>query len=94
MSINSDEFFNEPKAEVEADLLILPSLPEVALKIRDVVEDENTTIDEIVDILSQDGAMTARLLKVVNTPLYPSRMPIDDLHLAVRRLGMRLGVTW
>ncbi len=90
MSINSDEFFNELKAEVEADLLILPSLPEVALKIRDVVEDENTTIDEIVDILSQDGAMTARLLKVVNSPLYPSRMPVDDLHLAVRRLGMRL----
>ncbi len=90
MNISPEEFFNELKAEVEADKLVLPSLPEVALKIRDVVEDENTTIDEIVDILSQDGAMTARLLKVVNSPLYPSRMPIDDLHLAVTRLGMRL----
>lgn len=90
MSITPDEFFNELKADVEADQLVLPSLPEVALKIRDVVEDENTTIEEIVGILSQDGAMTARLLKVVNSPLYPSRMPIDDLHLAVTRLGMRL----
>ena len=90
MSISPEEFFNELKAEVEADRLVLPSLPEVALKIRDVVENENTTIEEIVNILSQDGAMTARLLKVVNSPLYPSRMPIDDIHLAVTRLGMRL----
>ena len=90
MSKTPDDFFNELKAEVEADRLVLPSLPEVALKIRDVVEDEDTTIDEIVDILSQDGAMTARLLKVVNSPLYPSSVPIDDVHLAVTRLGMRL----
>ena len=90
MSITPEVFFNELKVEVEADRLVLPSLPEVALKIRDVVEDEDTTIVEIVDILSQDGAMTARLLKVVNSPLYPSSVPIDDLHLAVTRLGMRL----
>ena len=90
MSISPEVFFNELKAEVEADRLVLPSLPEVALKIRDVVEDENTTIEEVVEILGQDGAMTARLLKVVNSPLYPSSMPIDDLHLAVTRLGMRL----
>lgn len=90
MSMTPDEFFNELKAEVETDRLLLPSLPEVALKIRDVVEDEDTTIDEIVDILSQDGAMSARLLKVVNSPLYPSSMPIDDLRTAVTRLGIKL----
>ena len=88
--MTTDKFFTELKEAVEKDKLLLPSLPEVALKIRDVVENEDTTIEEIVDILSQDSSMSARLLKVVNSPLYPSTMPIDDLHIAVTRLGMRL----
>lgn len=90
MSVRAEEFFAELKTAVEQDRLVLPSLPEVALKIRDIAEDENTTIDQIVDILSQDSSMSARLMKVVNSPLYPSRVPIDDLHIAVTRLGLRL----
>jgi len=34
MSAKTEEFFNELKIAVESDKLILPTLPEVALKIR------------------------------------------------------------
>ena len=90
MNINTEQFFNEIKKAVEDDLLELPSLPDVALKIREVAEDNNTTTEEIADILSQDGALSARLLKVVNSPLYRGRNPIDDLHMAVTRMGGQL----
>ncbi len=89
MSITPDEIFNELKEAIEKDTLLLPSLPEVALKVRDVAEDENTSTQQVVDILSQDASMSARLLQVVNSPLYPSRIVIDDLHMAVTRMGIR-----
>lgn len=90
MNVKTDEFYMELKEAVEQDRLILPTLPEVALKIRDVADDENTTIEEIVNILGQDGSMSARLLKVVNSPLYPSNTSIDEIHMAVTRMGIRL----
>ena len=90
MSLISEQFFNELQQAVEEDKLVLPSLPEVALKIRDVVEDENSTTEHVADILGQDAALSVRLLKVVNSPLYRSRSPIDDLHRAVTRMGGKL----
>ena len=90
MSAMSDQFFNTLKQAVDEDKLVLPSLPEVALKIRDVVEDENTTTEQVADILGQDAALSVKLLKVVNSPLYRGKMPIDDLHMAVTRMGGRL----
>jgi len=89
MSITPDKIFNELTQAIENDTIILPSLPEVALKVRDVAEDEDATTDQVVTILSQDSSMSARLLQVVNSPLYPSRIVIDDLHMAVTRMGIR-----
>jgi len=90
MSIIHDELFNNIKEAVEEDRLLLPSLPEVALKIRDLVENKNTTTKQIADVLSQDAALSVRLLKVVNSPLYQGVTPIDDLHMAVTRMGGQL----
>ena len=89
MSITPENIFNELNEAIEKDTLLLPSLPEVALKVRDVAEDEDATTQQMVDILSQDGSMSARLLQVVNSPLYPSCIVIDDLQMAVTRMGIR-----
>lgn len=90
MNAKTDLFFNELKEAVEDDSLVLPSLPEVALKIRDAVESEDATAEQVANTLGQDGSFSARLIQVVNSPLYRSRNPIDDLHTAVTRLGLRL----
>lgn len=90
MNAKVDIFFNELKESVEDDSLTLPSLPEVALKIRDAVESEGSTTEQVADALSQDGSLSARLLQVVNSPLYRPRNPIDDLQMAVTRMGIGL----
>ena len=90
MNAKIDIFFNELKEAIEDDSLVLPSLPEVALKIRDAVECEDSTAEQVADALSQDGSLSARLIQVVNSPLYRPRNPIDDLQMAVTRLGLRL----
>ena len=90
MSEKAEQFFAELKKAVESDRLILPTLPEVALKIRAAVEDENTSAQKIADTLTQDASLSARLIQVVNSPLYRSRNPIDNLQMAVTRMGIRL----
>ena len=90
MSAKAEQFYGELKTAVESDQLVLPTLPEVALKIREAVEGENTSAQQIADTLSQDASLSARLIQVSNSPLYRSRNPIEDLQMAVTRLGIRM----
>jgi len=90
MSEKADQFYEQLKTAVESDQLILPTLPEVALKIREAVESENSSAQQIADTLTQDASLSARLIQVSNSPLYRSRNPIEDLQMAVTRLGIRL----
>ncbi|VAW67979.1 hypothetical protein MNBD_GAMMA09-2353 [hydrothermal vent metagenome] len=90
MTEKADQFFSELKSAVESDQLILPTLPEVALKIRDAVEGESASAQQIAETLTQDASLSARLIQVSNSPLYRSRNPIEDLQMAVTRLGIRM----
>lgn len=90
LSAKAESLYNDLQEAVEADKLILPTLPEVALRIRDVVECENSTAHDIADALAQDASLAARLVKVANSPLYRTRNPIEDLQMAVTRLGIRI----
>ncbi len=76
--------------DLEAGRLQLPTLPEVALRVRDAVEDEHSTVNDIAGIIATDAAISARLIQVVNSPLYRGRDPIDRLPMVVNRLGSRL----
>lgn len=90
MNEKSTLFFNSLKKAVETDQLTLPTLPEVAIKIRDAVESENNSAGQIADILTQDASLTARLLQVANSPVFRARTQIDDLTMAITRLGTRV----
>ncbi|WP_420591617.1 HDOD domain-containing protein [Bacterioplanoides sp.] len=75
-------------AQIKNDELVLPTLPEIALKVREVAEDPNATIDDLCEIIARDPALSARVIKVTNSPLLRSSMPVDDLVTAVSRLGI------
>lgn len=70
------------------DQLVMPSLPEVALKVRDTAENPDSTVKDLVNIISQDGALSARIIRVVNSPLLRAPLEVRDLSMAVSRLGM------
>ena len=90
MSAKAETLFEDLKHAVETDRLMLPTLPDVALKIRDAVENDNSTAQDISDALSQDASLATRLIKVANSPLYRTRNPIEDLQMAVTRLGIKI----
>ncbi|MDJ0807334.1 MAG: HDOD domain-containing protein [Gammaproteobacteria bacterium] len=88
--IDENAFLNDLFKAIEERRLTLPTLPEVALRVRDAVESDKSTASQVADIVATDAALSARLLQVTNSPLYRGRNPIDNLQMAVARLGTRL----
>ncbi len=74
--------------DLEGNRLRLPSLPEVALRVRRLAADPAVTARRIAQALRADPALTARLLRVVNSAALRGRRPIEDPQQAVARLGV------
>ena len=66
----------------------LPSPPAVAARLIAVADDPDLTMTTVVDILRVDPALTAKLLRLANSPLYARRRHIDTLQQAVTLLGL------
>ena len=88
MSKLAEKVLQELIHAIENDELVLPTLPEVALKVREAAEDPDVGIPQISKVIGNDAALTARIIKVVNSPLLRSNKEITDLQMAVSRLGI------
>lgn len=75
---------------LENDDLVLPTLPEVALQVREIAEDVTSSISDLTTVLGRDAALSARMIKVANSPLIRASVPVSDLTTAVSRLGIDL----
>ena len=75
-------------AAIENDKLVLPTLPEAALQVREIAESEDSSIMDLVKVISNDTALSARLIRVCNSPLFRGARQIENLNMAVSRLGM------
>jgi len=71
------------------DIQGLVSLPEVALKINALVDDPDTSIDDIGKLISQDPALTIRVLAIANSPFYGLSAEISTISRAVTVLGTK-----
>jgi len=74
--------------DLNADHLVLPSLPDVAMKIRKAVDDEVSDAKRIAALIQADPAITAKLIRTANSPLYRGREPFTTCSAAVVRLGI------
>ncbi len=81
------DFLAHVKIELEANRLILPTLPDVALKVRDAVAKGDATAQQLADMIVTDPALSARLIQVANSPLYRGAVEIKNIQMAVTRLG-------
>ncbi len=88
MSTLAETVLNELLEAIENDELVLPTLPEVALRVREAAEDPNVSIPVLSKVIGNDAALTARLIKVVNSPLLRTNKEITDLNMAISRLGI------
>ena len=73
---------------IDNDRLVLHTLPEVALKARETAEDPNASAGDLAKVINNDAAMTARIIKVANSPIMRGAREIEDVQMAIARLGI------
>ncbi|MFQ3188179.1 MAG: HD-like signal output (HDOD) protein [Gammaproteobacteria bacterium] len=76
-------------ADLENDRLTLPTLPEVAIKVRETIDDDGASISDIAQIIETDAALSARIIQVANSALYRGFSSADTVQNAVMRMGLR-----
>lgn len=75
---------------VERNRLVLPTLPEVAERVRRALNDSKTTAGQLAKLINADPVLSAKLLQVANSPLYRGNARIESIQTAVARLGNRV----
>ncbi len=80
--------FDQILQALEQNQLEFPVLPETTLKIRQAFNQANVGSAEIIQIVQNDPILSARLIRVANSPLYGTWREITTVRDAVRRLGM------
>lgn len=75
--------------DLKNDSLMLPTLPAVALRIREMIDGEQTNAEMVAKAVSSDPAIAAKLLRIANSPLYRGQSRFETLTQAIVRLGMQ-----
>jgi putative nucleotidyltransferase with HDIG domain len=67
----------------------LPPLPLIVQKVLSLTQSENTNTEELAKVISNDQALTAKLLRIVNSPFYAVSSVVTTIPHAVILLGFR-----
>lgn len=67
----------------------IPALPASAVRIIQLAENQETSADDLVKVIQDDPALTARTLKVVNSPLFGLPRQVSAIKQAVVIIGTR-----
>jgi putative nucleotidyltransferase with HDIG domain len=67
----------------------IPGVPVVAQKIMGLIDQPNTSLDELQQSIIADQALAARILKIANSSFYGVRRNIDKISEAIAILGFK-----
>jgi len=91
-ALEDEDSMNPCTVHLYQDLMLdsikLPSLPEVAQRIQTVFHDDNSGAEDLAGIIMTDPAITGKLIKIANSPVYQGVATTNTLQAAVVRLGM------
>ena len=84
-------FVQELASELSNGKVDLPSFPEIAVRVRQVLSDELVTPDKVVRVVGSEPALAARLLQIANSAaLNFSGRAVTELRTAVARMGFNM----
>jgi len=91
MSNDHFRFVSLLALELENGDIVLPSLPDVVLKIRRLLEDDNSDFEQVSQAISIDPVLVSRLFVFANSAFYNrANVAIETLDGAIGRLGFEV----
>ncbi|MDD3518942.1 MAG: HDOD domain-containing protein [Chromatiales bacterium] len=67
--------------------LVLPSMPDVALRVRKALMDPRSNVTQVARIIQTDAPIALRLIQIANSPFYRGQAQVANVREAVVRLG-------
>jgi HD-like signal output (HDOD) protein len=90
-STRAFEFVRSLATELSAGKVDLPSFPEIAVRVRRVLSDPKSSIDQVVRVVGSEPALAARLMRIANSAsLNRSGRSVTDLRTGINRLGYNM----
>ncbi|QDU57104.1 HDOD domain-containing protein [Aeoliella mucimassa] len=83
------ELHNEALETLFQRLSELSSLPSIALRIIEAAVDEGTDAEDLRQLIEKDPALSARIIRIVNSSFYGVRQEVADLRSAIALLGTK-----
>lgn len=65
----------------------LPASPQILLKLSTLIDNLNSTLEEIAVLLRRDATLAARIIRISNSAAYGSETPVASVEEAVGRVG-------
>jgi HD-like signal output (HDOD) protein len=85
------DFVRSLAAELSAGHIDLPSFPDIAVKVRRVLADSQSAVEQVVRVVGSEPALSARLMRIANSAsLNRSGKTVTDLRTAINRLGYNM----
>lgn len=78
---------NEILREKVQNILQLPALPTIAVEVASLIDNPNTSVSKLTQVISADQVLTAKVLKIANSPFYGFQRKISTLDFAIMVLG-------
>lgn len=89
---DEDAISDDVRAKVEEWIstgkLQLPVMPEGSALLLAMTNNEDSTIQELSDVVQRDPLLAAHLLRIANSALYAPSYPASSLRLAIAQLGI------
>ncbi len=77
----------EALEKIILETIDIPSLPPVAMKVLQLVSNDNSSLNELEETLSKDQSFSARLLRIANSPYYGKNRSVDSIGKAIILIG-------
>lgn len=74
--------------KIKQDALVLPTLPEIALKVRKAADDPEINLGKMSEIIAQDPALSLGMLKVANSVVFGRTVKVETVAQSVTRIGL------
>ncbi len=85
------EFIQGLAGELSGGKVDLPSFPEIAVRVRRILSDPKTSLEQVVRVVGSEPALAARLLRIANSAsLNRSGRAVTDLRTAINRIGYNM----
>jgi HD-like signal output (HDOD) protein len=85
------DFVRTLAAELSRGNVDLPSFPEIAVRVRRVLSDPKSSVEQVVRVVGSEPALAARLLRIANSAsLNRSGKTVTDLRTAINRIGYNM----